>query len=86
MAQTKQTIYKQFNETNYAVEDGVMVSYFATNGVYDFKEIMAPNGGAQDGTYAIQRVKRVFGQEVATPNAKTTANDLAALDQLSNIE
>lgn len=86
MAQTKQTIYKTFNETHYSVNDGSMVTWFATNGVYDFTPIMAPNGGANDGSYAINRVIRVLANEVATPMAKTTSNDLAALDQLSDVK
>lgn len=85
MPQTKQTIFKQFNEKNYATGDGVLVSYFATNGTYDFTPVLAPNGGVNDGEYAIQRVKRIKNSTTTTPNAKTTANDLAVLDAMSNL-
>lgn len=85
MAKTLQTTFAIAKNTAYTNGNGIMVSHFAANTIMRITPLQKPNG-ANTNAYALQRLKRVKGQDVANPNANTTAANLAALDGFSTMD
>ncbi len=81
MAKTLNSAIEVAKETAYATASMGLVVAASMNSQARFTPVYKSNGvSGSSAEYFLQRPIRIQGQEVATPNAKTTTNDLAVLD------